>query len=191
MKPIRQRKGDRLISPGATDLEIRCDYAVAPFDRVAREMDQTWGIDRLPEMVSPATAEKYGRAMAFLNACIDAADPAKTAAAAENCIKGMRAMDAEARASGHRPITPAVWEYELDGRKIGVIRDVADWEAAHAALPGALIHTLREVAIALAAYGRAIPAIDAIKSAIPGTQVLDVRRRMTELEEQLDDFIPF
>ena len=46
-KPIRQTKFDRLMNPGASEAELRCDYAVAPFDRVALDMERIWGIDRL------------------------------------------------------------------------------------------------------------------------------------------------
>ena len=47
-RPRRERKADRLMSPDATKAQIECDYAIAPMDRLALEMDRKWGIDRLP-----------------------------------------------------------------------------------------------------------------------------------------------
>ena len=188
--PLRKPKFDRLLNPGASAAELRCDYAVAPFDRVALDMERTWGIDRLPELVSPELAERFGRAMAHLNDCMNAQDPTATAAAAENCIKGLRALDADARRLGHQPVTPECWFVEQDGYRFGIIRDVSEWPPVAAAHPGVTLYTLKEVATALLAHRSALPTIDAVKAAWPGTQIAAVRKR-TETEEYLDDELPF
>jgi hypothetical protein len=99
-RPRRERKADRLMSPDATKAQIECDYAIAPMDRLALEMDRKWGIDRLPELVTPEMATRYGQAMAHMNECIRLGDPAKCVAAANNCIRGLHAMDAEATKLG-------------------------------------------------------------------------------------------
>ena len=75
-KPMRQRKDDRLMHSGATAAEIRCDLATGPFDRLCREMDRKWGQDRLPELVAPETAARWGMALANLNAAIASQDEA-------------------------------------------------------------------------------------------------------------------
>ena len=68
-KPGRQKLEDRLISPSAASPEgIGCDMALGGLDRMAREMDRKWGVDRLPDLVSPEMAAKYGSAMGKLNA---------------------------------------------------------------------------------------------------------------------------
>lgn len=187
-RPRRERKADTLICPGATAAEIACDYAIAPFDRVARDMDREWGVDRLPELVRPALASRFGAAMAHLNDCIGRGDAAACAAAAENCIKGMRAMDAEARAAGHRPLPADVWIYELEGRRFGVVREAGDWTTLQESQPGLTIYSLREVAIALQSYKSALPIIEAAKAAFPGAQITAVR---SKLAEDLEDEIPF
>lgn len=187
-KPYRQNKVDRLINPGAKPHEIRCDYAVAPLDRVALDMDRKWGIDRLPSLVAPAMAEKYGAAMAHLNSAIDENDPAKVADAANNCMRGLAAMDAAATAAGHKPITPLVWEYELDGNRFGVVQSSGDWPAVAVTHPGLTTYTLREVALALASYKNALPINESVKAAFPGAQISAVR---TPLEISLDDEIPY
>lgn len=58
-KPKRQKKSDRLMYAGIRKEEMMCDMAIAPMDRLAEQMDTIWGVDRLPELVSPATAAKY------------------------------------------------------------------------------------------------------------------------------------
>ena len=201
-RPRRHRKGDRLLNPGATAAEVRVDYALAPFDRAARKAEETWGVERLPELVSPETAARYGSAIAKLNAAIDAGDAAEVvakgevlrgaqavAALAGVCIRGLAALDAEARQRGHTPAPPDMWHAATDdGQRIVLIRDASLWDAAQAASPGARVHTLREAVIALQVY-RAAP-LDAARAAFPGAEVVAFRPR-TELEKELDDFLPF
>lgn len=186
--PRYQKKSDRMMHPGATAAEIRCDHACAPLDRIARDMEAIWGIDVLPSLVSPTMAEKYGRAIAHLHASYDASNPADTAAAAENCIKGLQAMDAAARAAGHVPTAPAIWWTEEQGKRIGIVQSSADQARAMDANPGAHIFTAREAAVALrpAAFGL----VDEIKRTFPGAEVSAIRKP-TQLETELEDEIPW
>jgi len=190
-RPRRQNKADRLISPGSTPEQIQVDFALAPFDKAAREIEQTWGIDRLPELVSMETAAKFGSAMAKLNAAIAADDPAETAKKAAVCIRGLAAMDAEARAAGHTPPPPVFWQYELDGKTYTFIRDVQDWPAVAKVLPKERLYTLREAALALAASDQAVATIAAVKDEWPGAEIAAVRREASQLEKDLEDEIPF
>lgn len=185
-RPHRE-KFDRLLNPGVTGEALECSYAAAPFDRVAREAEAVWGIDRLPGLVVPEMAQRYGSALAKLNVAIASGDGAETAARAGVCIRGMAVMDASARAAGHTPLSPDVWEMDLDGKRIGIYRDGCDWQAVMAAHPGLTIYSLREVVIALRA---AADWAATIKASFPGAQV-DAIRQPTELEEAIDDFLPF
>lgn len=185
IQPQRHRKHDRLMHSGATREEVECDLATGPFDRVAREMDRKWGQDRLPDLVSPETAARWGTAMANLNAAIDARDPALVVARVNACLRGFAAMDAEAAAAGRLPIVPEAWEFQIDGKTCAVLRDDAAWPAYTAARPDVRIYTMREVENALAAYGQTVAAI---KDAFPGAQVSAVR---SPLAQSLNDEIPF
>jgi len=187
-RPTRQRKSDRLICPGSSANEIACDYAMAPFDRAAIEMDRKWGVDRLPELVSPELALKYGKAMAVLNDAINSDDPDKCAAAAANCIRGLAAMDAEAVRLGRQPVPAEVWVFEHEGQRIGVIRETADWSTLIESQPGLALYTLREVGNALAHYRSALPMINDAKAAFPGAAVAAVR---SPLSDDLEDEIPW
>lgn len=189
-KPPRyQRKGDKLIHPGATDLQIRCDMACAPFDRAVRQADATWGVDRLPGLVSTTTAERYGRAIAALNAAINSDDPAQTAAHAANCAKAIGVMEAEARAAGHEPMPPEIWDADIDGFRFCLIRETEDWITAEKVRPGVKVYTLREVAVALR-HMQDNKFVSAVKDAFPGAEII-ATRQPTELERALEDEIPF
>lgn len=185
-RPKRQRAGDRLTNPGASASEISCDHAVAPFDRVAREMEQAWGIEKLPELVSPATAAKYGSAMAKLNASIAAGSPEECATRAAVCIRGLKAMDAEARASGHQATPDGFWLHEQNGDTIIIARDVRDWKAIEAMHPGVAIFSMTEVANALEAYGKTVMAV---KREFAGSKIAASKK--FEGDGDMDGGIPF
>lgn len=186
-RPMRHNKHDRLTHQGASPSEIQCDLATAPFDRECRRLDQKWGQDRLPELVSPETAARWGVAMANLNAALDAGDPALVAARVNACLRGFAAMDAEAIAAGHQPITPDAWEFQIDGKPCALLRDDAAWPAYRAARPDVRVYSIREVVNALAAYGQTVAAV---KDAFPGATVAAVRKP-SPLEQDLQDEIPF
>ena len=182
------KKFDRLITPAATPAEMACDYACAPYDRTALDMDRKWGVNRLAGLVPHEMAAKFGLALGALNECLNNHDHAGATANAANCVKGLHAMDAAATAAGFQPANPELWQIEIDGRVMVFVRDADMWPAAQAAVPGATIYTLQEAAHALAQCS--LPMVSAIKDAFPGAQISAVRKR-TELEESLNDFIPF
>ena len=188
-RPLRQKKADRLLQPDAGSDAIRCDYALAPLDRLARDMDTRWGIDRLPELVSVAMAEKYGAAMAHLNACIEAANIGQTIAAVENCIKGLNAMDGEATATGHQHANPEIWEMQIDGVSVGLIRDTANWQAAKAKRPDLQIITPVEIEIALTHHAN--PAVQEVKKTFAGAAVTAIRNLAPVDYANGGDQIPF
>lgn len=180
----RQNKSDRLVSPGASADEIRCDMMLAPFDHACREADAKWGIDRLPELVSVETAEKWGSAMAKLNSAIEACNIEETKQRVAVCVRGLAALDAEATAAGHKPINPEVWEAEYNGRIFSVIRDGREWVKTE--LPkGRRIYTMHEVAVALDALDRGVFA--EIKDAIPQATISAIKTAPADFS----DDIPF
>lgn len=193
-RPRREKKGDRLLNPDATRAQIQCDYGVAPLDRVANEYDRKWGIERLPELVSTDTAEKYGFSIGKLNEAITATDPEQTKAWAAVCIRGLHAMDAEATRLGAKPASGKYLEYELEDEhggepfRMGILFDDKEWQTAQDERPDLKFFTLREAAIALRTKMDTGPVAE-VKKAFPGAQVVEHRR--TPLEEALNDHIPF
>ena len=127
-RPTRQRKADRMMHSGVTPEELQCDYALGPFDLTAYDMDRKWGVDMLVELVSPETAQKYGSAMAKLNAAIEAQDPAMVAAREAVCIKGMQVMDAEATAAGKEPASDDVWILAFQDKQVGLLKNGRSWQ---------------------------------------------------------------
>ncbi len=185
-RPQRRRIDDRLMHAGKTAAQIACDTAIAPFDNAAFAMEQKWGIGRLEELVTPDMASRYGAALGYLNEAIEANDREKTAAAATNCIRGLHAMDAAAIAAGHKPLPAETWIIEHEGKRFALVRDIRTWPLVQELYPGLPIHSVREVAIALAHYGNAV--IDA-KQTFPGAEITAIRKR--DWSKEINDEIPF
>lgn len=183
-RPRRQKKGDRLL--GATDnkAEIKCDYAVAPLDRLAIKMDRKWGVDRLTELVSVETATKYGSAVAKLNAALDANDVEEVKRRAAVCMRGLAAMDKEAEEAGQPQASPDVIEYEVDGFKFGIMPDASMWQTVKEARPDLKLFTLREVGNILKDISGS-PVFEAVKQHFPQAEIKAVRPKKETLEDEI------
>lgn len=192
-KPLRKRKADTMLHGVTDERDVKCDYAVGPLDALAREMDRKWGVDRLPELVTPELAAKYGAAMAQLNAAIEANDPELCAHKAGVCIRGLRTLDKAAEDAGRKPATGDYLEYDLDGFKFAVLVDEREWPALKAVRPELLVFNLREVAQALKAYADVVP-LGEVKNAFPGATVTKFPKPPkpeVDWEKELDDELPF
>ena len=180
-RPRTRKAHDRIINPLAGRVEIETDMALAPFDRLARDMETKWGIDRLQGLVSPAMAKRYGEVIAQLNAAVEAADPAAVVTASEAAIKGLHVMDAVATGAGHQQAAGLFIEHEIeagDGEpafRFGVLIDGQQWQAAKAARPDLQFFTMREIGIAMRNLQSAFP-IAQIKAKFPAATISGIRK---------------
>lgn len=189
-RPQRKRKADRLTYGAASEKEIQADYAVAPFDKMVRDMDRKWGVDRLPEIVSPELAAKYGSALAKLCAAIDEGEPEMIAARAAVCIRGMTAMDTEALSLGRVPAAvDNVWIMEFNGIEVGLMKDAREWPGIMAHHPDLELITENEVITALAFYRETKlgQMVNAVKEKFEGAEII----RFEVKDKELNDDIPF
>ena len=177
-RPQRQKKADRLTSRSATKVEIECDMAFAPFDREVRAMDLKWGVDRLVELMTPEVAKIWGTTMANLNAALDREEPAQVVECVHSALRGLAFMDAEATKAGHQPVSPEVWEADVDGFKFAVLRDGATWPALKQQRPDLRYFTMREIGIALRAINAGHPMIEAAKK-IGGAEITGFKPKLT------------
>lgn len=187
-KPKRHRKADRIVHRDIPAVQVKCDYALAQFDRMANAMDRKWGVDRLVELVPAEVSVKYGSAMAKLNQAIDEQDPDEVAVRAAVCVRGMEAMDRIASQSHGEPPTAQVWVVEADGYSFGLMRDSRAWQRAQEAYPKLELISEREMVLALTMYKNSLAKemIDAAKAAFPGAEVTAIRNK-----EDLEDEIPW
>ena len=107
---------------GISEAESRAWAAAnAALDRVAVDLERTWGVNRLPELVAPDLAAKFATAQEQCDEAIRSGDTAAAAGKATALVRGWKALDAAARAAGHTPgDLGAVWFASVQGRSFAV-----------------------------------------------------------------------
>lgn len=162
-------------------------------DETAHALEMKWGVDRLPRLVTPETAARFGYYRDKLNAAIEAGadNVAELAGIVE---RGWLAMDKEATARGCFPLPPACFSVKVDDHIVEIAQDQAHataliWWAKNEGRTVA-VWTLEEVATVLRLYGIA----HAAKEVWPGARVTTPPAEMRQGKrraDDLDDPIPF
>lgn len=195
--PRREKKrADRLLALDEETAKLEAEGAAWPFDRKAREMDAKWGIDRLPELVSPETAAKYAMCLGKLNDAIRDKNRPDAEKWAGVLCRGLDALDAEAEAAGHRRGDPNIVEFKSDDAGLkthfAIMLNPNEWPCGEA--PDCPVYTLREIGIALAAFKLDSPVLREVQRHFPQGELTALRDKNAvnlDLQEVLDDEIPF
>ena len=146
IKPDPLMSGNSKPMPNA----MAISRALAPLDGTARSMELKWGVGRLPELVSPETAAKFGGVQDTLNDLIgEARDVAGIATLAATMQRAWVALDAEATKAGQRPIEPVGWCFSIGNQRAIMVRTDADADAIRQHDPKAEIWTLAKAGNAI------------------------------------------
>jgi hypothetical protein len=185
----RTKRPDELTNPiqFASSIYEAIYHALRPLDKIAANLETKWGVDRLPSLVSPDTAAKFGTAKAKLDQAIEAEDPELVTRKATVLWRGWAAMAEEATAAGHKPLEVEAWAWESEGgTAFTVCRSSTH---AHALVKrgdiGGRIYSLEEICRIVEAVDKP-GLIGAVKDAFPDSTV----RRVRPVEDP-DDDIPF
>ncbi len=187
-----RRKPDALTQrDGYTDpIADGIHHSIKPLDRIATEMEIKWGCDRLPGLVSPQTAAKFGSAKAKLDAAIELNVAAEVARTAGVMMRGWAALDAEAAKGGHTPLEPNIWSHTTEaGFKFAVAQGNADAIKALTTQPdldGVRVYSLDEIGRLLESASMSL--VNAAKERFPGATVKAVR---TPLPDGMNDEVPW
>ena len=151
-------------------------------DTVSRSMEQKWGVDRLPRLVSEILQVKFDQQRNLLESAIKSNDAAQISKQSEGMRRAWVALDQAATADGHMPLGNAVWtEKHKTGDVIAVYRD--DAQLVDIAAAGGVSFTLEELV-------RLIPAdVLVAKREFHGIKVVDVRDKGGD--DELNDEIQF
>tara|TARA_R110000824_G_scaffold35610_2_gene111490 strand:- start:738 stop:1283 length:546 start_codon:yes stop_codon:yes gene_type:complete len=180
------KRPDRISNPASAGNETleAVWHATKVVDELARSMERKWGADRLPTIVAPETAAKFGRAKAQLDQAIIDNDPQATAQKAAAMVRGWQALDAEADRTGQTGVDASkVWHCrhpETD--EAFIIAADTPTAAAAVQVSGGTVYSIDEVARILGAAAF----VNRVKDVAPGAVVEAVRER-----SDLDDRIPF
>jgi hypothetical protein len=120
--------------------------ATAALDRVAVDLERTWGVNRLPELVPADLAARFATAQEQCDMEIAAGDIEAAAQKAAALARGWKALDAAARAAGHQPNDlGAVWTASVEGQAFAVCLHTADVGATTDRYPGHTAVALQEL----------------------------------------------
>lgn len=148
----------------------RIAAAIVPTDAAAREAEKKWGVARLESLVSEGTLLNWQRGFAMYSAAIGRNNADEVTRLAPKIKQAILAMDQEAEAAGHEPLSPTAWEAPLkDGRVLVVTRTFAEASALQGATDGRdrVVWTMEELA-------NVLPSLEMIytaKTVFPGAKV--------------------
>lgn len=161
--------------------------AITELDVYVSGFEKRWGIDRLPELVSVETQQKYWRQVDKLDAAIESSDADLVIKYAAGMMRAYKAMQNEARERGHDELRGEWFECETaDGRVMIVAPSFEEAHKAARERPGCLIYAMREVA-AIICRDEAGRFVNAVKEVFPVATVESVRKP----KDDLNDEIPF
>jgi hypothetical protein len=172
---------------GSDRVSQKIQAAITELDVCVSGFENRWGVDRLPELVSVETQEKYWRQVDKLNAAIESIDVDLVTKYAAGMMRAYTAMQNEARERGHDELQGTWYECETpDGRVLIVAPSFEESHKAARERPGCLIYAMPEVA-AIICRDEAGRFVNAVKEVFPAATVESVR----QVKDDLNDEIPF
>jgi hypothetical protein len=163
-----------------------------PLDEVRRQMDRKWGIDRLPQLVAPDLARRFGERVEAYDRAIAQCDLDTALDMAQRLIAAYAHLDAEATAAGHQTATAAgAWPFEVNGDP-ALICAPENADSVAEAFPGVSVFTTDEIGRLVAfALKEMWKPTAAAKAEFPGATVLAMRNKPAGRAAQPQDEIPF
>lgn len=159
-----------LAGPVWTEQSQAVTDALKPLDRVAVEFEAKWGVGRLPRLVPPDMAARFGSARDKLNEAIRENDGEAVAKRAAVMIRGWQALDKAASDAGCEALPLRTVGVRHEGRSYVVAWDRADVHKA--AMLSAAPENVVTVNELLVAYEALRAKIDGVKQAFPGAEVV-------------------
>jgi len=182
-------EGRELTGLAASINDKRIQSALMDHDREMHEVEKTWGVDRLPYLVSDDMRLKFWKAQEQLNEAIRANDGDRVADRAANVRRGLEMLVKAAEKAAECPLATEVWECAMPGGT-GVLRLVRAFPEHSARLEprdGVVTWTLEEVARVL----EGMELVNVVKDQIPGAYVHAVTRKIDTTQGEPNDDIPF
>jgi hypothetical protein len=178
-------------SAGPSEAEYRAwRAAIATLDRVAGNLEQQWGVDRLQTLVPADLAARFAAAQEQLDVAIAGGDVQVAAQKAAALGRGWRALDTAAREAGHTPNdVGTVWCYDLDGTSYVVCLRTVDCSTAAARYPDHTAVSLEEL-LRILRSSEAGRWVSAIKQTFPGAALTQFGLKRFKVSDFSDD-IPF
>ena len=158
-------------------------------------MERKWGAGRLRLMVGPELREKFDRQRYLTNQAVWHGDLEDVKAQCRRMINGWKALDKVASDAGLERCATEAWEVAgASGLVHVIVRTIDDAKDYKMGRQNACVYTLAEVAVIL----DALSPVEALKSAFPDAEVVQLRRDVGDAlddvhdtQGDLEDEIPF
>lgn len=149
----------------------------AGVDAVAVEMEQRWGVGRLPLLVDDVLREKFVRQLRRFDEAIMSNDVERVRTSGAATKRAWQALDDQATSSGQKQLQPDCWEVRLeDGRVVALCRTDAEAHAEVRSGRHVEVWTIDEIARIMFAF----PGLGNAKQVFPGATVESVKARRLE-----------
>tara|TARA_B100000927_G_scaffold73210_1_gene58311 strand:+ start:1031 stop:1624 length:594 start_codon:yes stop_codon:yes gene_type:complete len=151
-------------------------------DKVARDMEQRWGIGKLEQLANPALATRFEQARQNLNHALGQESISEVVAKAEDMIRGWRIIEKKVLEAGHKPECEKVWHMVNDeGKKYAFVNDSSDHVYFDKDIT---VISMEEVLRIIEAHYKELY-VD-IKSSFPSAEITKITKK-----DKLDDELPF
>ena len=158
-------------------------------------MEHKWGAGRLRLMVGPELRERFDRQRYLTNQAVWHGGLEDVKAQCRRMINGWKALDKAASDAGLERCPTEAWEVAgASGLVHVIVRTIDDAKDYKMGRQNACVYTLAEVAVIL----DALSPVEALKSAFPDAEVVQLRRDVGDAlddvhdtQGDLDDEIPF
>lgn len=169
----------------------RIQNALVEHDKVVTQYEDKWGIERLQELVSEELRERFYQQRERLNTAIDNNDGKQTQEEVEVMCRAYAALEKEAVAMGHKPLSGEYWETPLpDGRVLAITKNHAEAGKVKRDNRDLVVFSIQEIANILdARHKETVKFIDEVKNKFDGAVVTSVTP--IKQETLIDDHIPF
>jgi len=170
----------------------RIQSGLVEHDKFVSAYEDKWGVERLPELVSPELREKFYQLRERLNEAIDSNDGKEVQRLVGVTKKAYDKLERVAIENGEQPLTGEHWEHPMpSGKVLAITKTHAEAGKVARDNREMVVYCLDEIANILDAKQSEIAKrVEEIKSIFPGAEVTSV----TPIKKQevfIDDEIPF
>lgn len=173
----------RKISAGELDV---VQEILTVVDRRGKELEQQWGIGRLPALVPLEWTERFLSQRQKFSAACAALDCHETRKHGEAMLRAFDKLEALAIEAGHKPGPPDQWEFEVDGEVVILVKDIARLHQADTGGRRCQVWSLDEIANVIRSQKLVVEA----KLEFAGAEVVMLRPVKPNWND-LNDEIPF
>lgn len=153
-------------------------------DRLAVQMEEKWGADRLRLLVSPGLREKFDRQRYLMNQAIWHGDLEQVKREAGRMCSAWRVLDKAATEAGQDMLDPNVWEIALAGGEVAaIVPSTEHYRVVRQDGRKLRIFTLEEIARLIDGFPELLKA----KETFPGATVTSVKRNLGDPLDMMAD----